>query len=95
MMKTDRDLLHYISENPELDNLLNELAQEASLKTIKWRHDKKAAKLHALALMLDKGLYGDYEGIKKYLKNNLIALEISGDILNINNGPLGGCPYRR
>ena len=94
MMETDRDILHFISENPELDDLLNKLAVSVSQKTIKWRNNKKAAKMHAIATMNDRGLHGDYEGIKHYLLNNLKMLEIKGDVLKIHNGRIGGCPFR-
>jgi len=90
-MKTDRDILHYISENPELDDLLNRLAISVSQKTIKWRNDKKAAKMEAIATMRDKGLCGDYDGIKHYLKNNLVMMEIKGDILGKTMSLGRGC----
>lgn len=94
-MNTDRDILHYISEHPELDNLLNELATKVSRKTIKWRNDRKSAKLHAIATMHDRGLHDDYDGIKKYLKNNIVMMQLKGGILGINKGRNGVCPYMR
>jgi hypothetical protein len=78
MTVNDRDILHFISEHPELDKLLDELATEVSLKTIKWRHDKKAAKIHTIGTMHDKGLHGDHDGIKKFLKNNLAVWRLKG-----------------
>lgn len=95
MVGTDREILHFISEHPELDSLLDRLAEDVSRKSIKWRHDPRGAKLHAVRTMSDRGLHGDYQGIKRYLKNNLVMMEIRGDILGINKAGAGCCPYRR
>lgn len=95
MPGTDRDILHFISEHPELNNLLDRLADDVSRKSIKWRNDREGAKLHAIRTMSDRGLHGDYQGIKQYLKNNLVMMEIRGDILKVNNGRMGRCPYMR
>ncbi|UTB32751.1 MAG: hypothetical protein NKF70_00230 [Methanobacterium sp. ERen5] len=87
---TDRDILHFISEHPELGDLLTKLEDELTTKTLKWRNDRKLARIDIVSKMRDKGLHGDYEGIKRYLKVNITGLQIRGDILGRNGGTKKG-----
>jgi hypothetical protein len=84
---TDKDILLFISEHPELGDLLTKLENEVTTKTVKWRNDRKAARIKIISTMGDRGLHGNYKGIKQYLNTNIAMLQHVGDVLGVNNGP--------
>lgn len=81
MMATDKEMACFISQSAELSDLLSKLTDLISKYTLKWRGNKEKARLQAIAFMNDKGLCGNYEGVKKYLLDNIMMLNLRGDIL--------------